>query len=94
MFRLLTFAAFGGLGYAAYSFYQKNGRVPNLNELADTVKILIAPQNDTPQPARGDFTSVPIAGGPLSGDATLQADPEEPSANDPYSGNNVPPPAG
>jgi hypothetical protein len=44
MFRLLTFAAFGGLGYAAYSFYQKNGRVPNLNELVDTVKTLTNPE--------------------------------------------------
>jgi hypothetical protein len=89
MFRLLTFAAFGGLGYAAYSFYQKNGRVPNLNELADTVKTLIAPQ-----PERSDLTTLPVAGGPLSADATLQTDADEPPVNDPYSASNVPPPAG
>jgi hypothetical protein len=94
MFRLLTFAAFGGLGYAAYSFYQKNGRVPNVYELADTVKTLISPQDDTPQPEHGDLTSLPVAGGSLSRDATLQTDPNEPPANDPYSGSNVPPPAG
>lgn len=44
MFKMLTFAAFGGLGYAAYSFYQKNGKVPNVTELLDTVKTLTGPQ--------------------------------------------------
>ena len=91
MFRLLTFTAFGGLGYAAYSFYQKNGRVPNLNELANTVKTLIAV---APQPEQVDVTRLPVAGGPLSRDATLQTNPDEPPANDPYSGTNVPPPSG
>lgn len=42
MFKMLTFAAFGGIGYAAYSFYQKNGRVPKVNELVETIQGLTA----------------------------------------------------
>jgi hypothetical protein len=47
MLKLVTLGALGALGYAAYRYFEKNGKLPNLNELVDTVKSEVGMQPST-----------------------------------------------